>query len=94
MIHAGQAGHPGGSLSCADILAVLYLQILNLDPTNPRWEDRDRFILSKGHASPALYAALAERGFIDQNELLTFDRIDSCFQGHPDMNKTDGVDYQ
>ncbi len=92
MIYQGQAGHPGGSLSCVDILAALYTQILNIDPLRPDWEDRDRFILSKGHASPALYAALAEKGFLAAEELLSFDQINSRFQGHPDMKKTPGVD--
>lgn len=89
--HAG-AGHPGGSLSAVDIIATLYTKILRIDPSNPLWEDRDRFILSKGHAAPALYAALAEKGFFPAEELLTFDQINSRFQGHPDMKKTPGVD--
>lgn len=86
------SGHPGGSLSCADVLTYLYFEEMKVDPKNPKWEDRDRFVLSKGHAAPALYAVLAERGFFDKSELPTLRKIDSMLQGHPDMNKTPGVD--
>jgi len=92
MISNAEGGHIGGALSIADIMAVLYFHILKVDPENPEWEDRDRFVLSKGHASAAWYAALAERGYFPKEELLTFDHINSRLQGHPDMNKTPGVD--
>jgi transketolase len=92
MIHAAQAGHPGGSLSAADIVTALYFRIMRLDPAHPRWPDRDRFILSKGHACPVWYAALAERGFFDRAHLATLRKLDSILQGHADMNKTPGVD--
>jgi transketolase len=88
---AGPA-HQGGALSCADIMAALYFKILKVDPANPRWEERDRFILSKGHACPVLYATLAERGYFDKSLLYSVRRINSLLQGHPDMNKTPGVD--
>jgi len=86
------SGHPGGSLSAADIIAVLYFHVLKLDPKNPDWEDRDRFILSKGHSCPIVYAALAERGFFPVEELMTLRKIGSRLQGHPDMRKTPGID--
>lgn len=86
------SGHPGGSLSCADILTYLYFEEMNIRPEEPHYEDRDRFVLSKGHAAPALYAVLAERGFFPKEELVTLRKIDSRLQGHPDMNKTPGVD--
>ena len=92
MISNAEGGHIGGALSIADIMAVLYFHILKIDPENPEWEDRDRVILSKGHASAAWYAALAERGYFPKEELLTFDHINSRLQGHPDMDKTPGVD--
>lgn len=92
MISNAEGGHIGGALSIADIMAVLYFHILKIDPKNPEWEDRDRVVLSKGHASAAWYAALAERGYFPKEELLTFDHINSRLQGHPDMNKTPGVD--
>ncbi len=92
MIHTAQAGHPGGSLSAADIVTALYFRIMRLDPANPHWPDRDRFILSKGHACPVWYAALAERGFFDKAHLATLRKLDSILQGHADMNKTPGVD--
>lgn len=92
MIHAAQAGHPGGSLSAADIVTALYFRIMRIDPTNPQWPDRDRFILSKGHACPVWYAALAERGFFDKAHLMTLRKLDSILQGHADMKKTPGVD--
>ena len=91
-VYFAQSGHPGGSLSCADILTVLYFHELNVDEKNPTWEDRDRFILSKGHCSPALYSCLAHRGFFDPEELEGFRKIESNLQGHPDMNKVPGVD--
>ncbi len=90
--HAAASGHPGGSLSIADMLAYLYFCEMNIDPKNPKWEDRDRFVLSKGHTAPALYAALALRGFFDFEELKTLRHIDSMLQGHPDMKGTPGVD--
>lgn len=91
-VYKGKSGHPGGSLSIADILSVLYFNEMNINPSNPKWEDRDRLILSKGHCSPALYSALALRGFFDYNDLSTFRNIESKLQGHPDMNKIPGVD--
>jgi len=92
MLASGQAGHPGGSLSVVEIITVLYYYILKIDPKNPNWEERDRMILSKGHASPALYAALGDLGFFDPNVFDTFDHINSILQAHPDMSKTPGVD--
>ena len=91
-VYRGKSGHPGGSLSIADIMSVLYFNELDINPDNPKWEERDRLVLSKGHCSPALYAALAERGFFDKSELTTFRNIESNLQGHPDMNKVPGVD--
>ena len=85
-------GHPGGSLSIADILTVLYFNELNIDEKNPKWEDRDRLVLSKGHCAPALYSVLANRGFFDKKELKTLRKLGSFLQGHPDMKKTPGVD--
>lgn len=92
MIGAAGSGHPGGSLSCADILAALYFGLMRIDPARPDWPDRDRFILSKGHAAPALYAALAERGFFPVEWLSTLRKLGSPLQGHPDMRKTPGVE--
>ena len=92
MIYKAKAGHPGGSLSAADIVTALYFHVMNIDPANPDWADRDRFILSKGHACPAMYAALAERGFFDREILGTLRVYHSILQGHPDMNKVPGVD--
>ena len=92
MIHAAKAGHPGGSLSAVDMITALYFHVMRIDPQNPRWEDRDRFVLSKGHACPALYAALARRGFFDPKHLTTLRQYHSLLQGHPDMNKTPGID--
>jgi len=92
MISNAEGGHIGGALSIADIMAVLYFHTLKIDPKNPEWEDRDRLVLSKGHASAAWYAALAERGYFPKEELLTFDHINSRLQGHPDMKRTPGVD--
>ncbi len=91
-VAAAGSGHPGGSLSVADIMATLYFDKMNIDPKNPNWEDRDRLILSKGHVAPALYAALAERGYFDRGALKTLRKNDSFLQGHPDMKKTPGVD--
>ena len=85
-------GHPGGSLSIAELLTYLYFKEMKVDPANPKWEDRDRFVLSKGHTAPALYATLAERGFFPVEELKTLRRIDSRLQGHPDMKGIPGVD--
>ena len=90
--HAAKCGHPGGSLSIADILAYLYFEKMNIDPQNPKMENRDRFVLSKGHTAPGLYATLAHRGFFPVEDLLTLRKIDSYLQGHPDMNKIPGVD--
>lgn len=92
-VHAANSGHPGGSLSVADIITYLYSEILRVDPKNPRWEDRDRLVLSKGHTCPALYAMLAEKGFFPKEELTTFRAIGSRLQGHPDMNKAPGIDF-
>ena len=91
-VYRGKSGHPGGSLSCADILAVLYFNQMNINPQEPKSEQRDRFVLSKGHCSPALYGALAERGYFDRELLLTFRGVESILQGHPDMKKIPGVD--
>ena len=91
-VHAAASGHPGGSLSIADIITYLYFSEMNVDAKNPKWEERDRFVLSKGHTAPALYAALAEKGFFDKNALGTLRHIDSFLQGHPDMKGTPGVD--
>ena len=87
-----KSGHPGGSLSAADMITYLYLREMNVRPEEPRWEDRDRFVLSKGHCAPALYAALAERGFFPVEELKTLRHVGSRLQGHPNMNLTPGVD--
>ncbi|HWR56518.1 MAG: transketolase [Bacillota bacterium] len=92
MIYAAQSGHPGGSLSAGEILTSLYFEIMQVDPHNPRWEERDRFVLCKGHAAPVLYATLAERGFFPVEELSSLRRINSRLQGHPDMKGTPGVD--
>ena len=90
--HGAKAGHPGGSLSAADVFTYLYFKEMNVDPKNPKWEDRDRFVLSKGHTAPGLYAALAERGFFPVDDLPTLRHIDSYLQGHPNMNTVPGVD--
>ena len=90
--HAAKCGHPGGSLSAADMFTYLYFKELNVDPKNPRWEDRDRFVLSKGHCAPGLYAALAHRGFFPVEDLLTLRKVGSYLQGHPNMNTVPGVD--
>ncbi len=92
MIHCGGSGHPGGSLSMAEIIAVLYWKVLNIDPGNPKWENRDRIVLSKGHACPVLYAALAKKGFFDKKELKTLRKIDCILQGHPCSLKIPGLD--
>lgn len=91
-VFSASSGHPGGSLSIADILAYLYFEEMHVDPANPEAKDRDRFVLSKGHTAPALYAALAERGYIPREDLKTFRHADSYLQGHPDMKHTPGVD--
>ena len=90
--HAAKSGHPGGSLSIADILTYLYFEHMNIDPKNPKMENRDRFVLSKGHTAPGLYATLAHRGFFPVEDLVTLRKIDSYLQGHPDMNKIPGID--
>jgi len=87
-----KSGHPGGSLSAADVLTYLYFKRMRIDPADPAWEGRDRFVLSKGHAAPALYSVLAQRGFFDPQELKTLRHIGSRLQGHPNMNLTPGVD--
>ena len=92
MIHKAQSGHPGGSLSAADFVTALYFREMNLDPKNPKWEDRDRFVLSKGHVCPIQYAALATRGFFDEAVLDTLRQEGSILQGHPDMKKCPGID--
>lgn len=91
-IHAAKSGHPGGSLSSADILATLYFGELNIEPKNPKMADRDKFVLSKGHAVPALYAALGERGFYEVSEMMTLRQVGSKFQGHPNMRKVPGIE--
>lgn len=91
-VYYGKSGHPGGSLSIADILAVLYFEEMNVEVQNPNWEERDRFVLSKGHCSPALYATLAEKGFFSKEELKTFRKLESRLQGHPDKKGVPGVD--
>lgn len=91
MVHESQSGHPGGSLSSADILTALYFKEMNVDPLNPEWEDRDRFVLSKGHASPVLYATLAKKNFFPTEELLKFRKIGAMLQGHP-VKSIPGVD--
>ena len=91
-VYSANSGHPGGSLSAADIITYLYMEEMNIDPKNPKNPDRDRLVLSKGHCSPALYAALAERGFIPKEDIKTFRHTDSYLQGHPDMKGVKGVD--
>ena len=90
--NAAKCGHPGGSLSAAEMFTYLYNKELNIDPKNPKWEDRDRFVLSKGHTAPGLYSALAYRGFFPVEDLLTLRKIDSYLQGHPNMAMVPGVD--
>lgn len=91
VIHAG-AGHLGGSLSAVEIVVALYFRIMKIDPTRPEWQERDRFVLSKGHATPLYYCTLAHRGYFPMSWLKTYDQINSRLQGHPDMTKTPGVD--
>ncbi len=91
-VYNAASGHPGGSLSIAEVLTLLYFEKMNIDPKNPKMADRDRFVLSKGHTSPALYGVLAERGFIPADDVKTFRKIDSYLQGHPDMKNIPGVD--
>ena len=91
-VFSASSGHPGGSLSIADILSYLFFKEMRIDPKNPEWADRDRFVLSKGHTAPALYAALANRGYFDVSELKGFRNAQSFLQGHPDMKHTPGVD--
>ena len=91
-VHSAKAGHPGGSLSAADLFTYLYFKEMNVDPQNPKWEDRDRFVLSKGHTAPGLYAALAHRGFFPVEDLITLRHTGSYLQGHPNMNSVPGVD--
>ena len=91
-VYSAASGHPGGSLSIADLLSVLYFEVMNVDPKNPKMEDRDRFVLSKGHCSPALYGVLAEKGFFPTEDIATFRKADSYLQGHPDMKGVPGVD--
>lgn len=91
-VYNAASGHPGGSLSIADVLTLLYFEVMNVDPKDPKMENRDRFVLSKGHTAPALYGVLAERGFIPVEDVATFRHVDSYLQGHPDMNKVPGVD--
>ena len=90
--HAAKCGHPGGSLSAADLFTYLYFAEMNIDPQNPKWEERDRFVLSKGHTAPGLYSALANRGFFPVEELVTLRKLGSFLQGHPNMRTVPGVD--
>ena len=91
-LHAAKCGHPGGSLSAADIITYLYYEEMNVDPKNPKKEDRDRFVLSKGHVAPALYAVLAMKGFFPVDELIKLRKTGEMLQGHPDMKGTPGID--
>ena len=91
-IHAAKAGHPGGSLSAADIFTYLYFEEMNVDPKNPKWEDRDRFVLSKGHTAPGLYATLALKGYFQVEDMVTLRKFGSKLQGHPCMQYTPGID--
>ena len=93
MIYAAGSGHPGSALSCADLVTVLYYDEMSIDPSDPAWAHRDRFLLSKGHACPVLYAVLAMKGYFDMDHLGKLRQINGILQGHPDMNKTPGVDY-
>jgi len=92
MIHEAQSGHPGGSLSAADVVTALYFKEMNIDPDNPQWEDRDRFVLSKGHVCPIQYSALALKGYVPYDTIYTLRKFGSPFQGHPDMKKCPGID--
>ena len=91
-VHSAKSGHPGGSLSAADIFTYLYFEEMNVDPSNPRMADRDRFVLSKGHTAPGLYATLAEKGFFPKEDLITLRHVGSYLQGHPDMKGIPGID--
>ncbi len=91
-VHSAKAGHPGGSLSICEVLSYLYNEEMRVDPKNPKWQSRDRFVLSKGHGAPALYATLALKGFFPVEDLKTLRKSDSYLQGHPNMNKIPGVD--
>lgn len=92
MIHEAGDGHPGPALSCADIVSALYFDLMRIDPSNPKWPDRDRLILSKGHACPVVYSALAHKGYFDVSELPKLRSLGSILQGHPDLKKTPGID--
>ena len=91
-VHSAKSGHPGGSLSAADIYTYLYFEEMNVDPANPKWEDRDRFVLSKGHVAPGLYSTLAEKGYFPKEDLKTLRHTGSYLQGHPDMKHIPGID--
>lgn len=91
-VHSAKSGHPGGSLSSADIFTYLYFEEMNVDPANPKWEDRDRFVLSKGHVAPGLYSTLAEKGYFPKEDLKTLRHTGSYLQGHPDMKRIPGID--
>lgn len=91
-VHSAKSGHPGGSLSSADIFTYLYFEEMNVDPANPKWEDRDRFVLSKGHVAPGLYSTLAEKGYFPNEDLKTLRHTGSYLQGHPDMKHIPGID--
>ena len=91
-VHAAASGHPGGSLSIADVLTILYFEVMNINPENPKDPDRDRFVLSKGHCAPALYGVLAERGYFPREDMATFRKTGSDLQGHPDMKSVPGID--
>lgn len=91
-VYNAASGHPGGSLSIADLLALLYFEVMNVDPKNPKMQERDRLVLSKGHTAPALYGVLAEKGFFPVEDIKTLRKTDSYLQGHPDMNKIPGID--
>ena len=91
-VHSAKSGHPGGSLSSADIFTYLYFEEMNVDPANPNWEDRDRFVLSKGHVAPGLYSTLAEKGYFPKEDLKTLRHTGSYLQGHPDMKHIPGID--
>lgn len=91
-VYNAKSGHPGGSLSVADILTVLYFNQMNIDENNPKSQSRDRLVLSKGHVAPALYAVLAEKGYFGKDELKKLRKVDGMLQGHPDMNKIPGID--
>ena len=91
-VHSAKSGHPGGSLSSADIFTYLYFEEMNVDPANPKWEDRDRFVLSKGHVAPGLYSTLAEKGYFPKEDLKTLGHTGSYLQGHPDMKHIPGID--